>query len=80
MSGLSIDMPRSRCIGGFYWLSVPQWHEVVVANCIDATPEDRPKRMRVQNGDHQGEVVMPNEYLLMEREDLLRVIFRRVHS
>jgi hypothetical protein len=73
-------MRRSQCIGGFYWLEVPSWHECVVANCIDATPEDRPKRMRVQNGSHQGEVVMPREYQLMEREDSLAAIFKRVHS
>jgi hypothetical protein len=76
----SIEMPRSRCIGGFYWLQVPAWHECVVANCIDATTADRPKRMRVQNGCHQGEVVMPHEYILVAREDGLKQIFNRVHT
>jgi hypothetical protein len=70
-------MSAKSCIGGFYWLKTPQWHEVVVANCIDATPDGRPKRMRVQNGDHQGEVVMPGEYMILEREDSLSEIFRR---
>jgi hypothetical protein len=73
-------MSAKTCIGGFYWISVPQWHEVAVANCIDAGPGGRPKRMRVQNGDHQGEVVFPHEYQILEREDSLEVIFRRVHS
>lgn len=73
-------MSGHKCIGEFYWIEVPEWHEFAVANCIDAGPHGKPKRMRVQNGCHQGDVVMPNRYRILARDNDLKEIFKRVHS
>jgi hypothetical protein len=76
MSGREIKVSNPKFIGHFYWLNVPKWHELVTAMCIDENSSG-PKRMRVQNGDHQGEAVQPHEYQLMERDDELAHIFAR---
>jgi len=55
------------CIGRFYILYVKELKRRVLANCIDATPEGVPKRMRIQKCSiNGGDVLMPGQYDIME--------------
>lgn len=66
-----LRIKRPTCIGAFYTLYVPAFGVRVVANCIDATPEGRPKRMRIQRSlTHGGDVLQPHQYEIMEENTL----------
>lgn len=74
METLTIEMPtstltveRPKCIGAFYMVYCEKTHRQHVASCIDATPEGRPKRLRLQTGERAGEVMMPGDYTIIER-------------
>jgi hypothetical protein len=60
---------RITPIGCFYTIVIGDYN--VHANCIDATPDGQPKRMRVQTpGKLQGRVMMPAEYTILERDTI----------
>ena len=74
MSTLTVETPsgalrvrKSSCIGHFFVIGVG--NERFLANCIDATPDDAPKRMRIQTfGSRKGDVVMPGDYIIFEKD------------
>jgi hypothetical protein len=54
-------------IGHFYKIGVRG--KCLLANCIDADSDGKPKRMRIQTkGTHAGQVVMPSEYIIFEKD------------
>lgn len=62
---LKIEVPD--CIGQFFVVLCLKKRERFVANCIDAYPDGRPKRMRIQfDPVRQGDVLQPHEYQIME--------------
>jgi len=63
----TITLDVKPCIGRFYVLYAKELGRQVLANCIDATPEGVPKRMRVQKcSKNGGDVLMPHQYTIME--------------
>ena len=78
MSTHTVTMPsgtmrihKPRCIGTYYIIFCKRDNRRLLANCIDATPSGRPKRMRVQAcGDRQGDVLVPGQYEIMEKDPL----------
>lgn len=67
----TISIDRPDCIGSFYIVYAIQFKERVLCSCIDATPDGRPKRMRVQkNMAHGGEVLMPDQYDIIEKNPM----------
>lgn len=65
-SGL-LRIRRSQCIGRYY---VIVWQgERFLANCIDATWNDRPKKMRIQHSlTHGGKVVQRGDFEIVEKD------------
>lgn len=65
----TIRIIRPKCIGTFYIIYVEEFKARFLANCIDATPDGEPKRMRIQKCMfHGGEVVQPHEYEIIEED------------
>jgi len=69
---ITIDMPRGQmtvhhpdCIGHTYIIAAG--YEQFVATCIDADSQDRPKRMRTDNGT----VFMPGAYRIVQEDPML---------
>lgn len=62
---LKVEVPD--CIGKFFVIACTKGTGQFVANCIDATPDGKPKRMRIQfDPVRQGEVLQPHQYQIME--------------
>lgn len=63
---LTVDKPD--CIGLFFVVLCKKRGNRYLVNCIDATPDGRPKRMRIQlDPIRQGEVLQPHEYVIVEQ-------------
>ena len=66
---LTINKPD--CIGSFYIVYATELKERVLCNCIDATLDGEPKRMRVQKHmAHGGNVLQPHQYEIIEKNPL----------
>lgn len=66
--GKKITIEKPDCIGSFYIVYAPELDRRLLVNCIDATPDGKPKRMRIQKSmDHGGMVLMPGQYSIIEK-------------
>lgn len=74
----SVRPKPSRSIGHLWWITTGR--QACVAECIDATPDDMPKRMRILHGERERQVVGPAAYHLVKRCDDMRPAFVRTHS
>jgi hypothetical protein len=67
----TLTIYKPDCIGSWYIVYAPEFKERLLCNCIDATTEGKPKRMRVQKHmAHGGKVLQPHQYQIIEKNPL----------